>query len=84
MQSRIYFFVIICLGSLASVGFGQGSAEAQVSSAGVTEVNAPSFPFIAEIVSDNVYIRSGPGTDYYPCGKLGKDDRVKVIAQEKI
>jgi uncharacterized protein YgiM (DUF1202 family) len=82
MQSRIYFLVVICLVSLASVGFGQVTVGVPVSFAVVTDVNAPSFPYVAEIVSDDVYIRSGPGTDYYSCGKFSKSDRVKVIAQK--
>jgi uncharacterized protein YgiM (DUF1202 family) len=82
MQSRIYFLVVICLVSLASVGFGHVTVGVPVSFAVVTDVNAPSFPYVAEIISDDVYIRSGPGTDYYSCGKLGKNNRVKVIAQK--
>jgi len=31
---------------------------------------APQFPYTAEIVGTEVYVRSGPGTAYYQCGKL--------------
>lgn len=41
-----------------------------------------SFPYVAEIVSDDIYIRSGPGTNYYQCGKLNRDDRVKVVGSK--
>jgi uncharacterized protein YgiM (DUF1202 family) len=82
MQSRIYFVIVVCLAGLASVGFGHVTVGVPVLFSVVTDVNAPSFPYVAEIISDDVYIRSGPGTDYYPCGKLGKNNRVKVIAQK--
>ncbi|UCG47026.1 MAG: hypothetical protein JSU94_16190 [Phycisphaerales bacterium] len=38
------------------------------------------FPYSAEITGDNVYIRSGPGTNYYTCGKLNKGDKVAVVS----
>ncbi|MCJ7778142.1 MAG: SH3 domain-containing protein, partial [Sedimentisphaerales bacterium] len=31
---------------------------------------------------DNVNIRSGPGTNYYHCGKLSAGDRVRVVASK--
>jgi uncharacterized protein YgiM (DUF1202 family) len=40
------------------------------------------FPYIAEITADNVHIRSGPGTNYYSCGKLNTSDKVKVVSRE--
>lgn len=62
-------FILACLISLTSVGFGQGAEKL-------------SFPYIAEITNDNVNIRSGPGTNYYHCGKLNAGDRVKVVASK--
>jgi len=41
--------------------------------------NVRSFPYMAEITGDDVYIRSGPGTNYYDCGKFNKGDVVKVV-----
>ncbi len=38
------------------------------------------FPYIAQITSDGVYVRCGPGTNYYPCGKVNATDRVTVVA----
>jgi SH3-like domain-containing protein len=87
MQSYTKFinlFVLACLISLASVGFAQETAaspQESVSSAGA-EGNEPSFPYIAEITEDNVNIRSGPGTNYYHCGKLNTGDKVKVVASK--
>lgn len=38
---------------------------------------------IAEVVGNDVYIRSGPGTNFYHCGKLYKGDRVEVIKAQQ-
>ena len=35
--------------------------------------------YVADVVGNDVYIRSGPGTNFYHCGKLYKGDRVQVI-----
>jgi uncharacterized protein YgiM (DUF1202 family) len=45
-------------------------------------LNLPAFPFLAEITSDNVYIRSGQGTQYYNSGKAMKGDKVKVVGNK--
>jgi hypothetical protein len=39
-------------------------------------------PYMAEITADRVNIRSGPGTNYYICGKLNTGDRVKVVSHK--
>ena len=72
MQSRINLFIIICLVSLASVGFAKQTATSP-------EKAVPAFPYVAQITGDDVYIRSGPGTNYYPCGKLNKASKVVVV-----
>ncbi len=36
-------------------------------------------PYVADVIGNDVYIRSGPGTNFYHCGKLYKGDRVQVI-----
>jgi uncharacterized protein YgiM (DUF1202 family) len=41
---------------------------------------APQFPYTAEIVGTEVYVRSGPGTAYYQCGKLSAPQRVNVVS----
>lgn len=45
------------------------------------QIEAMPFPYIAEITGDNVYIRSGSGTNFYECGKLNKGDRIKVVGK---
>lgn len=81
MQSHINSLVLVVLAVLVSVG----SAQQAVSPAPAADTNAAailSFPYIAEVAADNVNIRSGPGTNYYSCGKLSKADRVKVVGSQ--
>ncbi|MHC4115790.1 MAG: SH3 domain-containing protein [Planctomycetota bacterium] len=44
--------------------------------------DARAFPYMAEINGADVYIRSGPGTNYYDCGKFKNGDVVKVVAAQ--
>jgi len=76
MQSYIKLFAIIILTSLVSIGFAQ---ETTSSSGGAGTL---SFPYMAEITGDNVYVRSGPGTNFYDCSKLNQGDKVKVIGKQ--
>jgi len=79
MQSYIKMFAIVILTSLVSVGFAQ---EPATTTSDTDEAGTPSFPYMAEITGDNVYVRSGPGTNFYYCGKLNKGDKVKVIGKQ--
>jgi SH3-like domain-containing protein len=83
MQSRTILSITIILTSLVSVGFAQEAAtspeKSVIMSSDSNEADVPSFPYVAEITGDNVNIRSGPGTQYYSCGRLNKGDRVKVV-----
>jgi len=54
-------------------------AAGNVATGEVNDANLPALPFMAEITSDDVYVRSGPGTNYYYCGKLRKTDKVRVV-----
>ena len=40
--------------------------------------NTPDFPYQANVGSDNVLVRSGPGGRYYPTGRLKTGDQVTV------
>ena len=75
------FFSLVCLVVLTSTGFAQVTATSpqQPSSANTSEAAVPDFPYIAQITGDDVYVRSGPGTNHYPCGKLSKTDTVTVV-----
>ncbi len=79
MQSYIKLFAIVILICLVSVGFAQ---EAATTPSGPDEADTPAFPYMAEITGDNVYVRSGPGTNFYDCGKLNKGDKVKVMSRQ--
>ncbi|MHC4265907.1 MAG: SH3 domain-containing protein [Planctomycetota bacterium] len=46
------------------------------------QTEAQAFPYMAEITGDDIYIRSGPGTNYYDCGKFKKGDVVKIVAAQ--
>ncbi len=44
---------------------------------------ATNEPYVAEVVGNDVRIRSGPGTQFYQCGKLYQGDRVQVVKTEQ-
>ena len=79
MQSYIKLFAIVILICLVSVGFAQ---EAATTPSGPDEADTPAPPYMAEITGDNLYVRSGPGTNFYECSKLSKGDKVKVIGKQ--
>jgi uncharacterized protein YraI len=76
MQSYKKLFVIIILTSLVSIGFAQTTTSSS------DTADTLSFPYMAEITGDNVYVRSGPGTNFYDCSKLNTGDKVKVIGKQ--
>ncbi len=76
----LLFVYLFCSAVLMSVCFVPEAFAAAEESATAAEV--PAFPYIAQMTGDDVYIRSGPGTQYYRCGKLNKTDRVKVVGRQ--
>jgi uncharacterized protein YraI len=75
-------FLLVVLAAIASVGFAQTATTSPEESASIGDANAAAalaFPYIAEITGNDVRIRSGPGTNFYDCGKLYKGDRVEVV-----
>jgi uncharacterized protein YgiM (DUF1202 family) len=74
MRFTTNLFIVAVLAGLAFVGLSQGAAS--------EEVETPPFPYDAVITGDDVYIRSGPGTNFYHCGKFNKGDRVRVVAKQ--
>jgi len=75
MRSYKNLSTFVLLASLVSVGFGQQSG-------GSREVDTSSFPYTAEITGNDVYVRSGPGTNFYHCGKLNAGEKVKVVDKQ--
>jgi len=88
MRLSTIIFIFIISAGLISVCFAQETAgspqpqQAAPKTSEVNEANVPAFPYIAQITDDNVNIRSGPGTNYYICGKLGKTDAVRVVGSQ--
>ena len=41
------------------------------------------FPYKAVVVSDQLYVRSGPGQEYYPTGRLRRGQEVEVFRHEQ-
>jgi len=72
-------FIFAILTCLVSIGFAQQSGTAPGSS---QAVDTSSFPYSAVITGDDVYVRSGPGTNFYHCGKLKTGDKVKVVGKQ--
>lgn len=85
MKTRIRLFIILvllfsfCRIQIACSQDSNSQTPAAVGSPDKTETM--SFPYFAEVTGDNVYVRSGSGTNFYECGKLNKGDRVKVIGK---
>ncbi len=42
----------------------------------------PSFPYKTTVASDDVYVRSGPGQNYYPTDKLKRGQEVEVYRHD--
>jgi len=76
MQSRISYLILVFL---ALISFAQ---QAEAVSSNLTDANAPAFPYTAEVIGRDVYIRSGPGMNYYQCGKLNEPQRVIVVGRK--
>jgi len=57
-------------------------AQPATEPAGLDAVASPDL-HVAEITGNDVYIRSGPGTNFYHCGKLYQGDRVQVVKTQQ-
>jgi uncharacterized protein YgiM (DUF1202 family) len=44
---------------------------------------AASESYVAEVTGNDVFVRSGPGTQFYQCGKLYAGDRVQVVKSQQ-
>jgi uncharacterized protein YgiM (DUF1202 family) len=73
MQSYTKLLAAVLLTSFLSVSLAQQTAG---------EAETLTFPYMAEITGDNLYVRSGPGTNFYYCGRLNKGDKVKVVGRQ--
>jgi len=80
-QGSLLFGSMVVVVLIAAV-HGQTSTTNNPASTAAGVASSPPFPYIAEVTGNDVYIRSGPGTHYYDCGKLNKGDRVKVVGRQ--
>ena len=71
----IMFFAAVC-----GLAWGAGDNKVLPGAQGPGN-NGITFPYIAEIIGDNVNIRSGSGNNYYSCGKLNSQTQVVVVDQ---
>ena len=46
------------------------------------DIIAPAFPYQAKIVGKNINVRSGPGTNFYTCGRLNDGDKITIVSQK--
>ncbi len=84
MRYRISLTLIV-IAVFASLCFASYCFAAAQNTPSSNESNDPNFipfPYIAGITEDNVNIRSGPGTNFYSCGKLNAADKVEVVATQ--
>jgi uncharacterized protein YgiM (DUF1202 family) len=81
MKAHTRSLVLIILVGFVSVNFVLGAAAPPVKKPGTTAA-VPSFPHPSEITEEDVPIRSGPGTNYYICGKLKKGEKVTVVGSQ--
>ncbi len=83
MRYQVNLFVLVSVIGLVPAGFTLNAQAASGGNAATTSMmgisSSPAYPYDAEITGNDVYIRSGPGSSYYPCGKLNKGDKVKVV-----
>jgi hypothetical protein len=63
---------------LIAVALGWFFVVADLSLAGVE----PDFPYKARVTSEQLYVRSGPGQEFYPTGRLRRGQEVEVFRHE--
>ncbi len=68
---------------LSGTGWAQQDANLPVTTEAPDRVSTPPNTFVAEVTGNDVYIRSGPGTNFYQCGKLFDGDHVQVVKAEQ-
>lgn len=66
------FVTVVLFAILAAFCFAQDS----------NSVKLPEPPYYAEITANDVYVRSGPGTQHYFTGKLNRASTVKILSHK--
>jgi len=81
--TRLSAVGMLVLLTLCAVAWAQQAPVVTTTPVGIGEpggASPPAEPYVAEAVGNDVFIRSGPGTNFYQCGKLYAGDRVQVIS----
>jgi len=60
----------------------QFAAVAWMTLLGIAAGEETTFPYKASVTSNEVYVRSGPGKNYYPTNKLNPGDEVEVYRHD--
>ncbi len=80
LSGTLSLTIVLTLCSVALAQIDVNLPAKRPAPAGPAETAAPTpAPVTAEVTGNNVYIRSGPATNFYQCGKLNKGDRVQVV-----
>jgi uncharacterized protein YgiM (DUF1202 family) len=72
--------LVLCAAALAQQAPVATTAQPPVGIGEPVVAGRPAEPYVAEAIGNDVFIRSGPGTNFYQCGKLYAGDRVQVIS----
>jgi uncharacterized protein YgiM (DUF1202 family) len=76
-------FAVLALSSAAWAQIDVNIPGRPSSPAGTPAAAPPQTGTVAEVTANDVNIRSGPGTQFYQCGKLKKGDHVQVAKVSK-
>ncbi|MBN1787347.1 MAG: hypothetical protein JW806_03025 [Sedimentisphaerales bacterium] len=76
-----FFTLALADSKPAALGSAQTTSE-PTTPATPAEPNNLDFPYVGEITGTQVNIRSGPGMNYYSCGRISSPDRVIAVGQE--
>jgi len=84
------WFLVLCVAGMLSLsGMVWAQTDVNMAAQPPVTVAAPKPPetptgsYVAEAIGDDVFIRSGPGTNYYQCGKLYKSDRIQAVSTQQ-
>ncbi len=69
--------------SLPGAAWAQQDANLAVTTEMARAAALPEGPSVAEVIGNDVHVRSGPGTNFYHCGKLYRGDRVQVLKSQQ-
>lgn len=73
---------IVCLfAALAQQSGAAGQERGEPASAGHGQAEAVRDTRLAEVIGDDVYVRSGPSLNHYPMDKLKAGDRVTIVGE---